>query len=390
MQLGLGSLADLARLRPFRRRRLSSWDRTGGNKDALLIEPGATISLGEIAGRRLREAHLDHAHVAARASPTTCCTTVLRMFWDGEASPSVEAPIGDFFGIGFGLRAQLRVAAAADEPRGRQRLQLLVPDALRERRALRGREPGRRSASSSSTTSTTRSTHALEADLAPLPRVLEPAQPDRRHGPRAGLDPRATTASTTSGRWARASASPDPGTSRTSTGARNYVILDVARRRPVRRLQPQRRRLRAPGERLVRRGRRHDLHRRRALAAAPARNRHGGLLQHRLLPDAGVLRAVPRRDASTAAARPGRGAARTRCTASTSRTRSASSARSGSRSRPGTTTRSRTTIEHRLLVSAGAAAAAAGAPAGRGEAPTARPARARALTLPSGRMREDA
>ena len=27
---------------------------------------------------------------------------VLRMFWDGEATPSVEAPIGDFFGLGFG------------------------------------------------------------------------------------------------------------------------------------------------------------------------------------------------------------------------------------------------------------------------------------------------
>jgi len=30
--------------------------------------------------------------------------TVLRMFWDGESSPSVEVPLGDFFGIGFGLR----------------------------------------------------------------------------------------------------------------------------------------------------------------------------------------------------------------------------------------------------------------------------------------------
>lgn len=28
---------------------------------------------------------------------------VLRMFWDGEASPSVEVPLGDFFGIGHGV-----------------------------------------------------------------------------------------------------------------------------------------------------------------------------------------------------------------------------------------------------------------------------------------------
>jgi len=29
---------------------------------------------------------------------------VLRMSWDGEATPSVEVPLGDFFGVPFGLR----------------------------------------------------------------------------------------------------------------------------------------------------------------------------------------------------------------------------------------------------------------------------------------------
>ena len=28
---------------------------------------------------------------------------VLRICWDGEREPSVEVPIGDFFGIGFGF-----------------------------------------------------------------------------------------------------------------------------------------------------------------------------------------------------------------------------------------------------------------------------------------------
>src|SRR5262249_3579053 len=27
---------------------------------------------------------------------------IIRMYWDGEPQPSVEAPIGDFFGVGFG------------------------------------------------------------------------------------------------------------------------------------------------------------------------------------------------------------------------------------------------------------------------------------------------
>ena len=28
---------------------------------------------------------------------------ILRIYWDGESEPSVEVPIGDFFGVGFGF-----------------------------------------------------------------------------------------------------------------------------------------------------------------------------------------------------------------------------------------------------------------------------------------------
>ena len=28
---------------------------------------------------------------------------VLRMYWDGEEEPSVEVPLGDFFGLGHGI-----------------------------------------------------------------------------------------------------------------------------------------------------------------------------------------------------------------------------------------------------------------------------------------------
>ena len=44
------SLRDLPRLRGARRRRASSWDRTGGNDDRLLIEPGTTAVLADLAG----------------------------------------------------------------------------------------------------------------------------------------------------------------------------------------------------------------------------------------------------------------------------------------------------------------------------------------------------
>ncbi len=44
------SLRDLPRLRSSRRKRASSWDRSGGNDDRLTIEPGQTVTLADIPG----------------------------------------------------------------------------------------------------------------------------------------------------------------------------------------------------------------------------------------------------------------------------------------------------------------------------------------------------
>lgn len=103
MQLGSGSLANLARLRDFKRQRLSSWDRRGGNRDFVLVKPGQRVELGRIAGAGCVK-HIWITTMAFPAEDHELCSLVLRMWWDGEASPSVEVPLGDFFGIGFGLR----------------------------------------------------------------------------------------------------------------------------------------------------------------------------------------------------------------------------------------------------------------------------------------------
>ena len=103
MDLGSGSLASLPRLRRFKRQRLSSWDRSGGNHDAIQIPAGETALLGEIEGAGC----IRHLWVTMMSLPSEqheLRQTVLRMFWDGESSPSVEAPLGDFFGVGFGMR----------------------------------------------------------------------------------------------------------------------------------------------------------------------------------------------------------------------------------------------------------------------------------------------
>ncbi len=103
MDLGPGSLAGLARLRNFERHRLSSYDRSGGNLDALRIEPGSTAQLGEVAGPGCVR-HIWMTLTTLPADPHELVANVFRVFWDGEASPSVEVPVGDFFGLGFGRR----------------------------------------------------------------------------------------------------------------------------------------------------------------------------------------------------------------------------------------------------------------------------------------------
>ncbi len=103
MSIGHGSLAGLARLRDFKSRRLSSWDRSGGNLDAVFVAPGSTVVLGEIAGAGCVK-HIWMTLMSLPEEPHELRQTVLRIFWDGEESPSVEVPLGDFFGIGHGLR----------------------------------------------------------------------------------------------------------------------------------------------------------------------------------------------------------------------------------------------------------------------------------------------
>lgn len=43
---------------------------------------------------------------------------ILRMYWDGEAAPSVEVPLGDFFGCGHGTRYKVNSLPVAVNPSG--------------------------------------------------------------------------------------------------------------------------------------------------------------------------------------------------------------------------------------------------------------------------------
>jgi hypothetical protein len=88
-----------ARLRSYKNQRSSSWDRTGGNADAVPVEPGQTAIVLDAQGAGV----VTHIwFTIASSDPMHLKNLVLRAWWDGESSPSIEAPIGDFFGLGLG------------------------------------------------------------------------------------------------------------------------------------------------------------------------------------------------------------------------------------------------------------------------------------------------
>jgi hypothetical protein len=92
-------LFSLARLRSYKSRRSSSWDRSGGNGDSVHVEPGASATLLDVTGAGV----VTHIWFTINSDdPMHLKNLVLRAWWDGESSPSVEVPIGDFYGLGLG------------------------------------------------------------------------------------------------------------------------------------------------------------------------------------------------------------------------------------------------------------------------------------------------
>ena len=92
-------LPEYACAQEYRSLKQSSYDRTGGNSDAWPIAPGATKEVFSSDGPGV----ITHIWftIAAR-SRFHLKEIVLRMYWDGASKPSVEVPVGDFFGLNLG------------------------------------------------------------------------------------------------------------------------------------------------------------------------------------------------------------------------------------------------------------------------------------------------
>lgn len=75
----------------------------------VVIKPGQTFTLAEING----PGAIQHIWMTPTGSWRF---SILRIYWDNEKEPSVEVPVGDFFGMGWGEYAPLRSLAVCVNP----------------------------------------------------------------------------------------------------------------------------------------------------------------------------------------------------------------------------------------------------------------------------------
>jgi len=108
-------LANLPQAKDYVQHRVSSYDRSGANADFRTIAAGETLTLLDENGPGL----ISHFWCTiASDDPNHLKALVLRMYWDGESTPSVETPIGDFFGLGLGeyyLYQSIPLSVGADK-----------------------------------------------------------------------------------------------------------------------------------------------------------------------------------------------------------------------------------------------------------------------------------
>jgi hypothetical protein len=76
--------------------RVSSFDRTGANLDFKGIAPGETLELANLDGTGI----VRHLYFSIWGGEHYLRDLVLRAYWDGQETPCVEVPFGDFFGLG--------------------------------------------------------------------------------------------------------------------------------------------------------------------------------------------------------------------------------------------------------------------------------------------------
>ncbi|MHB0859521.1 MAG: glycoside hydrolase family 172 protein [Anaerolineae bacterium] len=81
-------------------------------RPCITLEPASTTTLADIEGPGIIQ------HIWITVSPDAYRSCILRMYWDDEETPSVEAPLGDWFANVNGLRYNVNSMPVAVNPSG--------------------------------------------------------------------------------------------------------------------------------------------------------------------------------------------------------------------------------------------------------------------------------
>jgi hypothetical protein len=95
-ELAVPPLYGMMRLTDTTTARISSFDRSGANTDYQPIAAGETLELARLDGAGI----VRHVYFSILGGPHYLRDLVLRAYWDGQETPCVEVPFGDFFGLG--------------------------------------------------------------------------------------------------------------------------------------------------------------------------------------------------------------------------------------------------------------------------------------------------
>lgn len=113
------SLPDLPRLKRYSAHRSSSQNRyVGSNDDSKRIMPGETLVMADLTGPGL----VSHIWLTVADNEFAWPRLVrLRVYYDGKKTPSVDVPLGDFFGVGHGYERIVESLPIRDSSYGRAR-----------------------------------------------------------------------------------------------------------------------------------------------------------------------------------------------------------------------------------------------------------------------------
>jgi len=113
--VGLSPLRGLAvaRTNACVRRRVSSYDKSGGNEDFTWLPRNEWTTIAEIKGSGI----INHIWMTFHPGEDFAHRKLtIRIFWDGDDKPGVIAPLGDFFGLGHGLMTNYSCAVLSASP----------------------------------------------------------------------------------------------------------------------------------------------------------------------------------------------------------------------------------------------------------------------------------